>query len=46
MRNVIENDLQSEEAVKLYHDELLKKSIKPDRDINKDIELTDPALTM
>jgi len=46
MRNLIENDLKSEEAVKLYHDELLKKGIKPDRDINKDIELTDPALTM
>ena len=46
MRNVIENDLNSEEAVKLYHDKLLKNGIKPDRDISKDSELTDPALKM
>ena len=46
MRNVIENDLESEDAVKLYHDKLLKENIKPDRDISKDNELTDPALKM
>jgi len=46
MRNVIENDLDSKDAVKLYHDKLLKENIKPDRDISKDSELTDPALKM
>jgi len=46
MRNVIENDLESDDAVKLYHDKLLKENIKPDRDISKDSELTDPALKM
>ena len=46
MRNVIENDLESDDAVKLYHDKLLKENIKPDRDISKDCELTDPALKM
>ena len=46
MRNVIQNDLSSEEAVKLYHDELLKINIKPDRDIKLDSELTDPTLKM
>ena len=46
MRNVIENDLESDDAVKLYHDKLLKENIKPDRDISKDNELTDPALKM
>ena len=46
MRNVIENDLESDDAVKLYHDKLLKENIKPDRDISNDNELTDPALKM
>ena len=46
MRNVIEDDLNSEEAVKLYHDKLLKLGINPDRDIAKDSELTDPSLKM
>ena len=46
MRNVIENDLDSKDAVKLYHDKLLKENITPDRDISKDSELTDPALKM
>ena len=46
MRKVIENDLESNDAVKLYHDKLFKENIKPDRDISKDSELTDPALKM
>ena len=46
MRNVIENDLKSDEAVKLYHNELTKLGIKPDRDIQKDSELTEEALKM
>ncbi len=46
MRNVIENNIKSEEAVKIYHDELIKKGINPDREIIKDSEITDPALLM
>mgnify|MGYP001256937850 CR=1 FL=1 len=44
MKKVIHENLESEEAVKYYHDSLLKINIKPDRDLEKDIELTDPAL--
>ena len=46
MRNVIENDLNSDDAVKLYHDELRKLDIKPDRDLQDDIELTEESLKM
>ncbi len=46
MRRVIENNLESREAVKLYHDELNKINIKPDRDIETDSEITDKTLTM
>ena len=46
MRNVIENDLKSDEAVKLYHDELNKLNIKPDRDLQNDSELTEESLKM
>ena len=46
MRQVIQDDLESVEAVKLYHDKLKKINIKPDRELEKDSELTDPALKM
>ena len=46
MRKVIENDLNSDEAVKLYHDELGKLGIKPDRELQQDIELTEESLKM
>jgi hypothetical protein len=46
MRSVIENNLKSDEAVKLYHDELQKIGIKPDRDIKDDSELTEETLKM
>ena len=46
MRQVIQDDLESAEAVKLYHDKLKKINIKPDRELEKDSELTDPALKM
>ncbi len=46
MRSVIENDLKSEEAVKLYHDELNKLNISPDRDLKDDSELTEESLKM
>ncbi len=46
MRHLIQNDMSSEEAVKFYHDELLKINIKPDRELENDNELTDPSLKM
>ena len=46
MRKVIDENLNSKEAVKLYHDGLSKINIKPDREFSKDMELTDPALKM
>ena len=46
MRNVIENDIESEEAVKIYHNELQKIGIKPDRELKQDSELTDDSLKM
>jgi len=46
MRSIIDNNLKSDEAVKMYHDELIKNNLKPDRELSKDLELTDPALKM
>ena len=46
MRRVITEDLDSEEAVKSYHDDLSKINLKPDRDLEADMEITDPALKM
>ena len=46
MRKVIEENLTSTEAVKLYHDKLIKNNIKPDRNMDQDIQLTNPALSM
>ncbi len=44
MRLVVEGELKGAEAVKSYHDVLAKKSIKPDRDLKSDTEITDPLL--
>ncbi len=46
MKKVVQENLKSTEAVKYYHDCLSKKNIKPDRDLDKDIELTDAALKL
>ncbi len=46
MRRVITEDLDSEEAVKSYHDDLSKINLRPDRDLEADMEITDPALKM
>ncbi len=46
MRQVIENDINSEEAVKIYHNELHNIGIKPDRELKEDSELTDDSLKM
>lgn len=44
MRAVIERTVTPAEAVKAYHNHLLHAGIKPDRDIDSDLEITDPAL--
>jgi DhnA family fructose-bisphosphate aldolase class Ia len=44
MRTVIEENLTSAEAVRLYHDELQKRGIRPKRDLAADMELTDEVL--
>ena len=44
MKKVVHENMGSEEAVKYYHDSLLKIKIKPDRELVKDMELTDPTL--
>jgi len=46
MRKVVENDTSSEEAVKIYHDQLKKKKITPDRDLQSDTQITDPVLKL
>ena len=46
MRKVVENDASSEEAVKIYHDQLKKKKITPDRDLQSDTQITDPVLKL
>ena len=46
MRAVIEEDLKTDEAVKLYHDELKQKNLIPDRSLKKDLQITDPILKL
>ena len=46
MKKVVNGDLKSDEAVKYYHDSLLKLNINPDRSLEKDTELTEPALKL
>ena len=46
MRAVIEEDLKTDEAVKLYHDELSQKNLTPDRSLKKDLQITDPILKL
>ena len=44
MRQMLENDISSEEATKAYYDDLLKSGIKPKLGLQEDLELTDPIL--
>lgn len=44
MRAVIERVVTPAEAVKAYHNHLLHEGIAPERDIDSDLEITDPAL--
>ena len=46
MKKVVNGDLNSNEAVKYYHDSLSKININPDRSLESDIELTEPALKL
>ena len=46
MRTVIEENLKTDEAVKLYHDVLKQKNLIPDRPLKKDLQITDPILQL
>jgi len=46
MRKILEENINSLDAVKLYHDKLIKNKINPDNDISDDTLLTDPSLKM
>ena len=44
MRNIVEADLSAKDGVKLYHENLAKKSILPNRSLETDLEITDQVL--
>ena len=46
MRTLIDNNLDSLEGVKIYHDKLKKLNIKSDRNIKEDSEITEEALKL
>ena len=46
MRKILEENINSLDAVKLYHDKLIKNKINPDKNIIDDKILTDPSLKM
>ena len=46
MRKVVERDTKPEEAVKIYHDQLIKKKLTPDRNLKNDLRITDPILKL
>ena len=46
MRAVIEENLKTDDAVKLYHDELKQNNLIPDRPLKKDLQITDPILKL
>jgi hypothetical protein len=46
MRAIIETNLKTDEAVKLYHNELKQKKLIPDRPLKKDLQITDPILKL
>ncbi|TBW34488.1 hypothetical protein EYW49_18040 [Siculibacillus lacustris] len=45
MRAVVEHQVTPIEAVRAYHDELMRHHLRPDRDIVSDLVVTDPNLT-
>ena len=46
MRKVVERETAPEEAVKIYHDQLIKKKLIPDRNLKNDLRITDPILKL
>ena len=46
MRKLVEKDISSEDAVKMYHNELSKKKLSSDRSLKSDLEITDPILKL
>ena len=46
MRKVVEENATPEEAVKIYHDQLNKRKLIPDRSLKKDLEITDSILKL
>ena len=46
MRKVVERETTPEEAVKIYHDQLIKKKLIPDRNLKNDLSITDPILKL
>ena len=46
MRKLVEKDISSEDAVKMYHNELSKKKMSSDRSLKRDLEITDPILKL
>ena len=46
MRKVVERDTTPEEAVKIYHDQIIKKKLTPDRNLKNDLRITDPILKL
>ena len=46
MREVVENNIKPIDAVKLYHSELKKNKLIPDRKLLKDVEITEKVLKL
>ena len=46
MRKVVEENTTPKEGVKIYHDQLQKKKLIPDRSLKKDLEITDSILKL
>jgi hypothetical protein len=46
MRKVVENLIQPQDAVKLYHSELSKKKLVADRPLQKDLQITEAVLKL
>ena len=44
MRRIVEGDLSAKDAVKLYHANLEKEAISPNRPLDADLEITDHSL--
>jgi hypothetical protein len=44
MRRVIEGEMSSQDAVKVYHDRLSKLHLKPHRPLKDDLDITEPVL--